>query len=472
MNKPIIIKDISLHIDQKICFERFSTQVNPGKNIVIMGANGAGKSTLLKILQGIMQPTDGQVIIPKDTVFGYVPQTVTDYPDLSGGQRFNKSLSQALSLSPDVLCLDEPTNHLDRNNRRSLIRMLQNYAGTLIVVSHDPEILELDFDEIWHIEHGKITVFTGNYTEYLVHNENIQLAQARQRELLLKEKQALRKAVQQEHKRAGQSRAVNKDEPDKNLLGAMKESGSHTEGKNLKRLSSTQESIQQKLAGNFVHKVIKPKFNLDTHVPSSSKAIVSVVSGSCGYAASILHDINLNIQSTERIAIAGDNGTGKSTLLKAFLRDPRVTIEGQWTMPAQNNIGYLDQHYSTLNPEYNALEVIQEVAHEWGDLEVRKHLNDFLFRTQHEVTTQVKNLSGGEKARLCLAYIAAQSPQLLLLDEITNNVDLQTRAHIIEVLKEYPGSMIIVTHDSRFLQALSVATVFETKAGLLTLSEI
>jgi ATPase subunit of ABC transporter with duplicated ATPase domains len=88
------------------------------------------------------------------------------------------------------------------------------------------------------------------------------------------------------------------------------------------------------------------------------------------------------------------------------------------------------------------------------------------------VTTQVKNLSGGEKARLCLAYIAAQSPQLLLLDEITNNVDGQTRAHIIEVLKEYPGAMIIVTHDSRFLQALSVATVFETKARLLRLSEI
>ncbi len=472
MNKPIIIKDISLHIDQKICFERVSTQVNPGKKIVVMGANGAGKSTLLKIIQGIMQPTDGQVIIPHGTVFGYVPQTVTDYPELSGGQRFNKALSQALSLSPDVLCLDEPTNHLDQHNRRSLIRMIQNYAGTLIVVSHDPEILALGFDEIWHIEHGKITVFAGNYTEYLVHNESKLQAEARQREQLLKEKQALRKAVQQEHKRAAQSRAMNKDEPDKNLLGAMKESGSRSEGKSLKRLSSTQESIQQKLAGSFVHKVIKPKFNLDTHVLSSSKAIVSVVNGSCGYTAPILHDINLNIQPTERIAITGDNGTGKSTLLKALLRDPRVTIEGQWTLPAQKNIGYLDQHYSTLNPAYNALEVIQEVVPGWGDLEVRKHLNDFLFRTQHEVTTKVKNLSGGEKARLCLARIAAQSPQLLLLDEITNNVDGQTRAHIIEVLKEYPGAMIIVTHDSRFLQALSVATIFETKAGLLTLSEI
>jgi len=296
MNKPIIIKNISLHIDQKICFENFSTQIQSGKKIVIMGANGAGKSTLLKMIQGIVQPTDGQVIIPQETIFGYVPQTVTDYLELSGGQRFNKALSQALRLSPNVLCLDEPTNHLDQHNRRSLIRMLQKYDGTLIIVSHDPEILALDFDEIWHIEHGEINIFTGSYAEYLVYHENKLQGDMRQREQLLKEKHAIRKAVQQEHKRAAQSRAVNKDEPDKNLLGAMKESGSHTEGKNLKRLSSTQESIQQKLASSFVHKVIKPKFNLDTHVLSSSKAIVSVVNGSCGYATPILHDINLTIQ--------------------------------------------------------------------------------------------------------------------------------------------------------------------------------
>src|SRR5258708_3740726 len=124
-NKPISIKNIALEINQKICFENFSAQIYPGTKIVIMGDNGAGKSTLLKIIQGSIEPTAGRVIIPDEMTFGYVPQTVTEYPELSGGQRFNKALSQALSVHPDILSLDEPTNHLDAHNKRSLIRMLQ-----------------------------------------------------------------------------------------------------------------------------------------------------------------------------------------------------------------------------------------------------------------------------------------------------------------------------------------------------------
>lgn len=471
-HKPLVIDNISLIINNKTCFENFSTLVYPHKKIVIMGANGIGKSTLLNIIQGLIKPTKGTVNIPDDIIFGYVPQTITAYPELSGGERFNKALSHALSLKPNVLCLDEPTNHLDLNNKYSLLQMLQRYDETLIIVSHDPEILTLDFDEIWHIEHGHITVFTGNYTEYLREHELKLRTTEQQREQLLKEKRELRKHVQLEHKRTAHSKAANKNENDRKLLGAMKLWGSQTSGKNLKRLSKAQESVKQKLADIIVYKKIEPKFNLDARKVSSDKSIVSVVNGSCGYQQPILHNINLQLQGKTKIAIIGDNGSGKSTFIKALLQDPTIFRQGEWHLPAKNVIGYLDQHYSTLKPALTVTEVIQEAAPTWTQQEIRKHLNDFLFSTQEAVSNKVAHLSAGEKARLSLAQIAAQSPYLLLLDEITNNIDMETREHIIEVLQAYPGALVIVTHDPQFLKELAISTIYETKNGTLMLSDL
>jgi len=466
----IILKDVSLIVGEKLCFENFSKQIISGKHVVIMGMNGAGKSTLLKIIQGSIEPTMGKVVISSDVTFGYVPQTITDYPELSGGQRFNKLLSKALSLQPDVLCLDEPTNHLDLNNKRSLVRMLQRYEGTLVVVSHDPELLKLDFDEIWHLEHGAITIFNGNYEEYIrEHALKINTIE-HQREQLDKEKRKLFKLQQQENKRASSSKSAHKDEKDRVLLGAMKERGSQTVGKKQKHMSRSHEEIQQKLAAAYVHKKIEPKFNLNARCLSSNKVIVSISQGSCGYQNPVLDDVNLQLQAMDKIALIGDNGTGKSTFLKALLHDPHISITGEWLIPPKNTIGYLDQHYTTINSSLTVIQVIQDAAPGWTDLEVRKHLNDFLFCTQVEVFNKVSNLSGGERARLCLCYIAANPPSLLLLDEITNNIDIDTRAHVIEVLKAYPGAMILITHDIQFLAELGIDTVYEIKNGKLILS--
>ena len=467
-HKPIIITNLSVCHDSKSCFEDFNAQIQTGKQIVIMGSNGAGKSTLLKIIQRLILPSDGRVVIPKEITFGYVPQTVTDYPQLSGGQRFNKALSQALSLNPDVLLLDEPTNHLDLNNKRALTRMLQKYAKTLLVVSHDPEILTLNFDEIWHIEHNQIHIFHGNYAQYLQEHAIKQQAAANQREQLQKERQLLRKAAQKENERAARSKSANRNENDRVLLGAMKEQGARTIGKNAKKLSKNQSAIQQKIANNFMHKVIVPNFNLDTKRLSPDKALISIIDGSCGYKSPIISDINLQVNATSRIAIIGDNGVGKSTIIKALLHDPIVQITGQWFMPPKNQVGYLDQHYSNLNPELTVFETIQKAAPAWNDMEIRKHLNDFLFITQVAVYNVIANLSGGEKARLSLAQIAAHSPYLLLLDEITNNIDLETREHLIKVLIQYPGTIILVSHDPEFVSELEIDSIYEIKNGELT----
>ena len=125
IHKPIQIKKLSLSFASKTRFENFTTQINYGDRIAIIGRNGSGKSTLLKILQGVYPATDGEIEISSDVIIGYVPQVIEQYNSLSGGQRLNKSLTEALSVNPNILLLDEPTNHLDQQNRKSMLRMLQ-----------------------------------------------------------------------------------------------------------------------------------------------------------------------------------------------------------------------------------------------------------------------------------------------------------------------------------------------------------
>lgn len=466
-HKPIIIQDIAVHVGQKALFEHFSTQIQSGKRIIILGANGAGKSTLLKIIQGSIEPTHGRVLLPPDITFGYVPQTVVDYPLLSGGQRFNKALSQALIGPPDVLCLDEPTNHLDAHNKQSLLRLLASWHRTLIIISHDEDVLALPIDELWHIEHGSISIYKGSYADYRQEHAIKQQSIVKQKQELEKQKRTLKKKISEEHQRAAHSKAINKDEKDRTLLGMMKESGSRSTGKQLGRFAKQQEQIAQSLQSTVVHEVIKPHFHLDARRLAAHKSIVSIADGACGYQKMIVHDINLQLKTTERIVLIGDNGSGKSTLLKAILSDPAIVRSGDWLVPPSQEIGYLDQHYSTLNPALTVFENMQHAMPAWKDQEVRKHLNNFLFRKPEEVDALVQYLSGGEKARLSLAIIAAQNPYVLLLDEITNNIDHDTRMHLIEVLHAYPGAMILVSHEQEFLDALGVQMVYKVSNGTL-----
>jgi len=460
-HKPIIINNISVWFKDKICFEHFSTIIQSHSKILIIGNNGVGKSTLLKIIEGDIQPTTGIITSSHHIIIGTVPQTVTDYADLSGGQRFNKSLSQALSKHPDILGLDEPTNHLDAKNKKSLIRMLQTFPETLIIISHDPEVMNLEFDEIWHIEHNKVTVFKGDYTAYRQQHVQKEQYLICEREKLQKQKRAVIKAKQKEQERASSSKAANRDERDKCLLGAMKDRGSHTVGKKGRVLADIDIKIRTGLDETFIHKKIVPSFHLNSRKLSSAKSIVSITDGACGYKQPILEHISLHMQPTEHMAIIGDNGSGKSTFLKALLHDPAVTTSGQWSMPPKNEIGYLDQHYSTLNPHETVMQALQRVAPDKNDHDIKKHLHSFLFIKPEEWNKPISHLSGGEKSRLSLAQIAAADYYLLLLDEITNNIDLQTRTHIIEVLKGYPGAMIIISHDQAFLDELSIDRIFQ-----------
>lgn len=202
MSKLITLTGVSLSFDKKVFFSGFSTQVYAGSRIAVIGRNGSGKSTLLKMIHQSFTPSSGEISLMEGLCVGYVEQTIDEYGDLSGGQRFNKRLSQALSESPDVLLLDEPTNHLDSANRRGLIRMLQKYDGVLIVVSHDTQLLRECTDTLWHINEGEIVVFSGAYDDYRAKMRDARIQVEREMSLLKREKKASHQSLMKEQVRA------------------------------------------------------------------------------------------------------------------------------------------------------------------------------------------------------------------------------------------------------------------------------
>lgn len=468
MHKSIQIKNLTLSFPHKICFDDFSTQVHYGSRIAIIGRNGSGKSSLLKILQGISKATQGDVHIPEDVILGYVPQIIAEFDTLSGGQRLNAAVTAALKNDPNVLLLDEPTNHLDHHNRKSLIRMLRNYVGTLIVVSHDTEILRHCIDTLWHIDNGKIHVFTGNFDDYMREIHMKRVAIEKELSKLNRQKKDMHQALMKEQKRAAKSRAKGEKSIKQKkwptvVSHAKALQSEETSGRKKMAIDHKKRDLTEQLSNLRLPEIIVPTFHLSS-ADNKNRTVVSISGGTIGYQAGkpVLSNIHLSLNFNGRLAIRGDNGSGKSTLAKAILGDHTLIKTGDWYTLKAEEIGYLDQHYSTLSPEKTVFESIAELVPSWSHLEVRRHLTDFLFRKNEEVNTSVGKLSGGEKARLSLAKIAAKTPRLLILDEITNNLDAETREHVIHVLKNYPGAMIVISHDEYFLRDIGIDEIYKT----------
>lgn len=468
-HKPILLKNLSLSFPHKTCFEGFSAVIPSGSKIAIIGNNGTGKTSLLKALRNLPSPVEGDIEIPRDATVSYVPQVIEDYANLSGGERFNKALSAAIAANPDILLLDEPTNHLDISNRKSLMGMLARFHNTLIVVSHDPELLR-QINTIWHIDNGAIHIFSGNYDDY---KEQLRLKLSSLEGLLgnlEKEKKAMHKKLMQEQQRAANSRkqgqaAAAKGKWSPIIAGGMKRKAQQTAGRKTSGIFDRKEDINSQIKELGLTEQITPSFNLSA--APDNQTVLFIMDGKAGYGdKEILHNINLSLLGDEKIAIIGDNASGKSTLFKAIL-DAKYRLSGQWQTPPECDIGILDQHYGNIVGKNTPLDIIGKLVPAWSHADIRKHLNNFLFRKNEEVTAPADTLSGGERARLSLAAIACKVPKLLLLDEITNNIDLQTREHILQILTHYPGAFILISHDIEFIKAIGIQNVYTIDKGLV-----
>ena len=472
MSSDIRLQAVTLAYPHKTLVEAFDARIPCGSRIALIGQNGIGKSSLLRVLAGVQPAYEGVVSGLSDNRIGYVPQIIVDekYHHLSGGQRFQAMLTQALSQWPDVLLLDEPTNHLDESNVRALIRMLNHFTGTLIVVSHDKRILQQCVETFWFLEDGQVNIFHGAYHDVLNEQQRVLHSIIEEKRLLRRQQKATHQALMQEQQRSAQSRrqgekatAQKKYAPI--VANERARQAQNTAGNKKAVISQKQQELTHQLVLLRQPEVIAPKFYLSAG-QTGRHGVLSIRSGRIAYQNTlILENIFLDIARTQKIAITGENGCGKSSLLKAILQkvpqyqqlvSENMAIEGDWIVPRTNNVAYLDQHYQTLNPKLNVIESIETLVPDWTHAQVRHHLNDFLFRSNEEVFTSVECLSGGEKMRLCLAQIAAQTPGLLLLDEVSNNLDQKTRMHVIEVLRFFPGSIILISHDRDFLENIKV----------------
>ncbi len=467
MHKQISIKDLCFTYSKDIIFEDFTTQINLNDRIAIIGSNGCGKSTLIKILQQKINLSSGTITFDADLKFGYVPQLIDDFNNLSGGERFNKVITRELSSSPDVLLLDEPTNHLDLHNRKSLMRMLNSYFGTLIIVSHDQELLSSCVNVLWHITEKKINIFKGNYNDYIQANDAKRNLIEKELYELDKQKRDIHLSLMKEQQRAskskrkGQKSIRNKKWP--TVVSKAKFSRAQkTSGDKKATINSKKNKIKDKLDSIYLPEIIAPTFAIAS-TKITDNQLVYINDGAVCYLENkiIIQSINLSISGKDRIAIKGDNGSGKTIFIKAILNMPDVIKSGNWHMPKQECIGYLDQHYNSLIFEQTVFDSISKLMPEWSCDQSRNHLNSFLFRNNEEVNMKVTNLSGGEKARLSLALIAAKTPSMLILDEITNNLDIETTNHVIQVLKNYPGAILAISHDDNFLREINIKNSYE-----------
>lgn len=469
-HKPIQFNDLSLIYPQKICFESFSAEMHFGERIALIGRNGAGKSTLLKMLAGLCSPSAGDIKLPHDVHLGHLPQIIEDFPNLSGGQRLNQVLTKILSENPNLLLLDEPTNHLDSHNRRSLMRLLKHYPGTLVLVSHDTELINAVTDTLWHIDLGKITVFRGAYSDYQRMLAQKKTSIEQELIMLARQKKEAHLALMKEQERNKRSRSQGEKKIAHRKWPTIR---SHTKlanaittsDKRLSHLSHKKQRLLEELSSLNQPELIKPKFIINGL--AHHKPLIRIQGGSIAYEQGplILKDIHFHLNAQERVALIGDNASGKSTFVKALLGDIKINRTGEWIVPSGNALGKLDQHYQHLKPEETVLDLMITHRPHTSQAEIRAHLNDFLFRKNEEVHIQVKNLSGGEKARLSLALIAANPPKLLILDEVTNNVDLETRTHIIAVLCKFPAAMLVISHDKDFLESIHIETKYQFHQG-------
>jgi ATPase subunit of ABC transporter with duplicated ATPase domains len=322
------------------------------------------------------------------------------------------------------------------------MRLLQKFPGVLIVVSHDIELLRTRINALWHIDQGKVTVFSGNYEDYRQETSKKRKAIEDELRLLDRQKKQTHKDLMKEQTRAKKSKMRGKKKREQGrwptlIAGGKEGQAQETTGRHNSYIHNKKQALIEKLDGLRLPEIMNPKFFLQASDINSSRPIISIINGCCGYGVPLLEGVFLSVPACSRLAITGDNGSGKTTFVKAILNESDVIKTGDWIVPKPEDIGYLDQHYSTLAPQRSVLETIQAVAPAWSHEEMRRHLNDFLFRKNEEVAVLVSTLSGGEKARLSLAQIAAKTPKLLILDEMSNNLDLETRNHMIQTLKNY-----------------------------------
>ena len=472
-----ILSDCSFHIEER-------------EKAAIVGPNGAGKSTLLKIIMGRLPADDGTVTISKDKTLGYLAQhqnlssdgTIYDellsvkkdiialeekireteqqmknatgeqldtlldlYTkmnhqfELENGYAYQseivgvlKGLGKLLLSRPDIILLDEPTNHLDMESIRWLENYLLGYNGSVIIVAHDRYFLDRIVTKIIEIENTHVTVFSGNYTAYADKKKIL-------RNMQLKEYLNQQREIKHQQEVITKLKQFNRE-------------------KSIKRAES-REKMLDKLEVVDKPAEINDKMNIELN-PSviSGNDVLSVSHLSKAFDDNTLFtDISFDIKRGERVALIGNNGTGKTTILK-IINDILPADSGEIKLGSKVTIGYYDQEHHVLDPDKTLFDELQDAYPDLNNTQIRNTLAAFLF-TNDDVFKYIRDLSGGERGRVSLAKLMLSNANFLILDEPTNHLDMVSKEILENALNSYTGTVLYVSHDRYFINTTATRII-------------
>lgn len=478
----------------KTLIEKFSGSLNIDDRIGILAPNGSGKTCLLQTICGNTDLLSGslsvhgsisivsQVLqVPENikdiTIEQFLSQKNLSLPkinnfleknfqksfknillrDISGGEFTILQIATSFLIDPDILLLDEPTNHLDFSSRKILLNLLKNFRGAVIFVSHDIWFLDNLANKLWIIENSSMRNFQGTYDDYKREEYLKEDGIGRQKESLRKKMHKLQKSIKRENIRQAHSASRGKKQAYSKSMSAhdrgyFADKASDVAGKNTNKL----QDLLGKTKENF----------LKTHVPKRKKLRASIITESkkkniylldqCSLYVNnlcLIKDITIDQYVGDRYVLFGKNGSGKSSFVKALLGIGSYCFHPKAKINNSARIVYFDQQYNAINSEKTVLENMQLYS-DASIEDIRQHLSQYLFFTQQDVDQKSKNLSGGMLARLACAMLTISPIDLLILDEPTNNLDIETIQELISALSEYEGALFVISHDMDFVKKL------------------
>jgi ATPase subunit of ABC transporter with duplicated ATPase domains len=463
--QKINIKNISYILDSgETLFSGVSFGLQKGDRVGVIGRNGSGKTTLLKILAGELKESGGQVEITKSiyTVPQQKDSDETELKNMSGGEFIRYHINKAKSMNPEVLLLDEPTNHLDEKGRVELQEYIDLYQGTLVFVSHDEDFLKQNAKTIFHIFNKSMEVFGGGYEEWQESFQEYLDGIERQKSALKKEERKLKEAKLIEHKRSEKVKQKAKKEKhevskDKMSKGFFKDNSQFSHGK----INAQIEKLQERNSNNQSKYELPKDLDVSFIFPESDSKkslLIKIENGNLKIGnRELINDYNFEIYYGDKVLLKGDNGSGKSLLVKS-LTDKNVEATHTFYKP-DLKIAYLDQFYNIVEKDKTILDNVLSGA---PDIQVaRKVLSLYGFPDSHIVNQKADHLSGGEMCRLALAKISVTPLDLIVLDEPTNNIDIDTKEVLLNSLKKFKGAILIITHDIKFAAEMECERVLE-----------